>query len=458
MMSASVQAAEWSVTPEVRETVLFDDNRRLTTADHESVWGNELTAGGRGRYRTELTEISITPKFRQRRFSNEKEILDRDDFLFDADLEHTGERSRLELGLSLDYRGSLTTDLESSTRTNVNVDARDRALSGSWSYALDARNSVQVAGSYSDIDYENSTTTGLSGYRFASVSVTGIRSLTERDQVSLTVFNSRYTQPRNITVSNNVATTQESETDTVGFQLGYSRSFTENLLGSVSLGTRNSDSESQTSQAFDVTTPIGVGGQRVSAAAANNKVDITGDPLRVPAGSTFLLGGLFPVVAGDGADFTAAPGTVLLVPPGTGVLLSDVDESSSGLAINASIEQALETLDWSVSYSRSLSPQADGDLNERDDLQVRLRQEFSQRLSGTLDGRYYEDGAVGDSGQNERKFFRLAAGLNWRLDRNWTLGGRYQFRRNENSVGDAAESNAVFITLTYLRDTLAWSR
>lgn len=458
LVAAAAHGAEWSLTPRLQESVLYDDNRRLTTRDHEAVWGNELRVGGEAKYATELTEAFFNPIFRQRRFSREKELLDRDDILLDAGFTHTGERTLLDVEAAIEYRGSITNDLLTTARTDVNVDARDRTLSATWTYAFDARNTLQLAGSYSDLDYERTRDTGLSDFRFSTVSIAGIHRLTARDQVSLTVFNSRFVQPRATTVINGVSTTSESETDTLGLQAGYTRNFTETLVGSLSAGARRSDSSSETVQSFGATTPINVGGSRVTASNARNRVDLTGDTIRVPAGSNLLVSGIFPFLAPDGTDFTAPPGTLLLVPPQAGVLVADSDETSTGLAINASIEQQLETMDWELTFSRTLTPQGDGDLTERDQLTLALDQRFSERLRGDLDARYFQDSSLDGGGQDEREFLRVAAGVRWRLSRFWSVSSRYQYRRNKRDSIGTAESNGLFVSLNYNGDKTAWSR
>lgn len=425
LVTPSTHGAEWSLTPRLQESVLYDDNRRLTIRDHEAVWGNELRVGGEARYATELTEASFSPIFRQRRFSGEKELLDRDDLFLDAGFTHTGERTLLDVEAAIEYRGSITNDLLTTVRTDVNVDARDRSLSATWSYAFDARNTLQLAGSYSDLDYERTRDTGLSNFRFSTVSVAGIHRLTARDQVSLTVFNSRFVQPRTTTVINGISTTSESETDTLGLQLGYTRNFTETLVGSLSAGARRSDSESEVVQSFTVLGPP----QLV--------------PPPPPPGA---------VVIGNIGGFP------LVQIPQQVTNRQETDDTSTGLAINASIEQQLETMDWELTYSRSLTPQGDGDLTERDQITLSLDRRFSERLRGNLDARYFQDSGLDGGGRDEREFLRVAAGVRWRLSRFWSVSSRYQYRRNERDTIGTAESNGLFVSLDYNGDKMAWSR
>lgn len=457
-------AAEWGVTPEVGNTLVYDDNRRLAVGEHDPAWGTLLDAGVALGVRTERTEAEITPRIEVRRFSAEQDLLDRDDRHLQGVVRHLGERSRLELNAALSYRGSLTTDLESTERTNVNSDTRDRSLGATWSYAVTPSNTLQVSGNYSDIDYDLDRTTGLRDYRFASIAATGVHQWSARDQISLSVFRSRFRSPEATTTLDGVATTGETETTTTGFQLGWNRTLSETLTGSVSVGTRHSETRSTTRR----TTTNGVNfvppGGQVEVVADTRGGDLTGAVARVPAASTIT-------VPGAGGPVTAPPNTfppgstltalAVAIPPGAEVLLldQDVDQSSRGLALNASLEQTLDTWSWRADFSRSLSPQSNGDLRERDNLDLVLRRRFSQRLTGLVDGRYFEDGGLDDGGgDGQRTFLRVSAGLRWQVSPYWTVTGRYQHRRNETRDAATAESNGVLFTLAYRGEKTAWSR
>lgn len=459
-VAVPVSAAEWAVTPEVRNTLVYDDNRRLSVADHDGVWGDLLDAGVALGFRTPRLEATVTPRFELHRFSGERDLLNREDRYLDGVVSHIGERSRLEINAALGYRGSLTNDLEADEQTNVNSDTRERAVTATWSYALTPRNTLQVSGSYSDIDFDLDRTTGLTDYRVASVSVTGVHQLGARDQLSLTLFQTRFNSPEATTEINGVATTAESLTTTTGFQLGWNRTLSETLTGSVSIGSRDSQTESTTRQSTVNGVTFAPAGGRVQIVASGQGGDLTGDVVSVPQSSTLVVPPFqVPATLFNPGDTIAA--TVVAIPAGEEVLLiaQDIDESNQGLALNVSLNQRLERWSWQVDYSRSLSPQSNGALRERDNVQWSLRRRVSSRLTGLVDGRYYEDGGLDDgAGDDQRTFFRFSSGLRWQVSPYWALTGRYQHRRNENPNTDAAESNAVLFTLAYSGDKTAWSR
>jgi hypothetical protein len=170
----------------------------------------------------------------------------------------------------------------------------------------------------------------------------------------------------------------------------------------------------------------------------------------------------------DIESVTRQTGTQVVLDPNLGLVLrpfdtGDIreDESSDGLVLSASLSQALERWSWELDYSRQLTPQSNGTEVERDRLQVRLERELQPGLTGFLDGLYYEDGLVGDNVDDDdpRAFARLNLGLRARLSRFWTLNGNVRLRRNEpRNSDDMAESNAVFVSVVYNRDRIAWSR
>lgn len=460
LWAAAVNGAEWSVTPVVRNTLLYDDNRRLTLRDHEAVWGNRFRTEAQLRHRTERSDLSLSPRLEVRRFSGEKDILDREDRYLDGDYSLAGERYRFELSASLGYRGSLTTDLEAAEATNINSDTRNRSISATWSYALAARNTVQLAGTYSDLDYDLDDTTALTDYRVGSLSVTGIHQLTQRDQLSLTAFRTRFDSPTATTTRNGVSTTAQSLTTTTGFQLGWSRTFSETLQGSISAGVRRSDTTSRTTQTTRNGLSFSPASGTVDVVSNAQGADLTGAVARVPAASTLTVPP-FTLPPNFFAPGTRVSAVAVAIPAGTEVLLidQDLDQDSRGLSLDASLEQTLESWSWSLGYSRSLTPLSNGALRERDDLNGSLRRRFSERLTGLLDGRYYEEGGLDDDdGADDRTFLRLSGGLRWRLSPYWTLSGRYQYRRNENRNAETAESNALLFTLAYSGEKTAWSR
>jgi hypothetical protein len=235
-----------------------------------------------------------------------------------------------------------------------------------------------------------------------------------RDSISVTVFGSRFETPRSSFTrvddfDLSLTTTTESETETLGVQAGWGRAWTETLTSSISAGVRRSDIESVTRQLGQVPRQI-------------------------------------------------LPGVFVAVPVDQRV---SSDESSDGLVLSASLSQALERWSWELDYSRQLTPQSNGTEVERDRLQVRLERELQPGLTGFLDGLYYEDGLVGDNVDDDdpRAFARLNLGLRARLSRFWTLNGNVRLRRNEpRNSDDRAESNAVFVSVVYNRDRIAWSR
>lgn len=403
-------AAEYLFKPVLSERIELDDNRRLSLQEDTENVGSITTAGFDGEINTERTRIRLMPRFILRRYAREKDILDREDFRFDSEAEHETERMRFGVEAGIEFRGSVTSvteELDVPTDTRRNVDQRKRRIQPSWTYAWSERTALQLDLSYQDTVNDEVETTSLSDYRVYSASAGATHNLSERDQISLTAFVSRFESPSQTrrrtqtdgALEAETRSRRESTTDTLGAQLGYARALTETLSGNVSAGPRFSDTRSQSRVEQD--------------------------------------------------QFLVAPGLGRILVSQTDTGTVSMDETSTGLAINAGLSQALERTDWEVSFTRSLSPTADGDLQERDRFDARFRYKLRRHLVGSLNGIYYTDSDLGGE-DNDRTYSRLLAGLRWRLDRDWTLSGFYRYRRNERERNDAAaESNALLITLSY---------
>ena len=77
---------------------------------------------------------------------------------------------------------------------------------------------------------------------------------------------------------------------------------------------------------------------------------------------------------------------------------------------------------------------------------------------------YYErDTIVNASGTgnfdtNTRNYFRIRPSISWQWQREWLLSGTYQYAENEQTNGDTATQNSVYLTLTYRPTKIFTSR
>lgn len=110
---------------------------------------------------------------------------------------------------------------------------------------------------------------------------------------------------------------------------------------------------------------------------------------------------------------------------------------------------------WRASalVERRLRPDRRGELRETDQLILRATRSLSPRLESTLRARAFRtrdmDPDMGESRQED--YASLLAGLSYRMSRDWTVTGEYEFRIVERAGADGhAYGNAVFLRLDYV--------
>lgn len=140
------------------------------------------------------------------------------------------------------------------------------------------------------------------------------------------------------------------------------------------------------------------------------------------------------------SNFKNAPG---------GITTRD-DDTGASYELGAIRESELST--FSIDLTNSLEPSADGDVNERTEVNLAYRRAISDRLSSQIDLDWFEDEAVNNSQDADREYWTISLGADYRLTRNWYLTGlaRYRDQEVDSTTGsDDADSSAVLIGVRY---------
>jgi hypothetical protein len=177
---------------------------------------------------------------------------------------------------------------------------------------------------------------------------------------------------------------------------------------------------------------------RFEAPQLNSRADTTGVILRLNHRFSDTLEGY----VGVGGSYTR-----LKPPPAA----SRPDTNERGLLFSLGLRKQLERTRFEANLSRTLSPTADGQLVQRDELKVSLGHRFFEKLTGDAVLRYLENsGLSGASTVSDRKVRRLDLTLRYRLSETWRLDGVYRFRsRHVLRNPDTAQSNAFLAYLVY---------
>ena len=127
-------------------------------------------------------------------------------------------------------------------------------------------------------------------------------------------------------------------------------------------------------------------------------------------------------------------------------------QSKSGYVANVDLQYGGERTDLSFRYDRRQLPSGSGNVSLANQARVRHTYAFTPRLSVTSEARWLKTKAI-DSEQSgsDRKYRYFISGLTYRITPWWSLSGgyRYQWRVFDRDDGDSAESDMVFMSLSY---------
>ncbi|MCU0934882.1 MAG: autotransporter outer membrane beta-barrel domain-containing protein [Gammaproteobacteria bacterium] len=402
LAATSAHADEWWAAPRVSLVGLYDSNPRLVTSGHDGAFGARLNLAADLGWATETTSVTFTPRLRSDRYTNEQDLLNSDDQYFDLTASTETERAKVGVDGKLSYTTVVSNEdvVEdigpAQQRIREQVSRDSRTLRPHGSYRLTERDTLQADANLTDVNYGGQ---GYVDYTFYVSNLSWAHALSPRDTVSLLGYASRFERdlPRQFL---GVAAVNDPKgtTDNVGLQVGYQRALTETLTGNVAAGAVRSEFKP--------------------------------DPLRFAGGGRLDL---------------------------------FEDATNYGTLINVGLSQRLEQTEWEVSASRSLQPTGDGVLVRRDELKVDVSQDFGPLTTGRLavlafhDQRDQEQARAGN--RADRRYARVETGLSYRLARHWTLSGEYRYRYQKyQEAEDSAESNGLWVTLSYAGDRWSVSR
>jgi len=269
-----VAALEWEVGPSVGLRGEFNDNVRLTTADHDAVWG--VTASPRLKVNAldESGGLKGDVRFEPVRYINNDE-LDSNNVFITLDSFLLSEFSQGKLGVAYTRDSTLQSELLDTGVTDVSKKRTQKSIAPSWQRTLSEYTTLELGYDYSDVSYEDAETIGLFDYDIGTISGTVSRLLTEFDYLNATLYYTAYDSPD-----------AQSEFDDKGIQLGFSHVYSEYYQFDVSVGGRrtkydNLIRENESSSGFigdaSLTRTYALGSVRGSVARRIN-----------PSGSGFL--------------------------------------------------------------------------------------------------------------------------------------------------------------------------
>ena len=408
-LSLPVFAAEWSVEPSVSARSGYNDNYRLTTADHDSVWEADVTPAVKFGVSTENQGLFGNTDVSIRRFyggsgANSSSVLDREDYHFKVNSYQQTERNKFGANIDFTRDSTLDTELTQTGQVVDNLATRTSTiLNPTWTRSLDEKTRLDMEYEFNRVEYSDMVgQSNLVNYDYNTLSASLLRQFTPRTQATLSTSFSRYLPETNL------------NSDTYAIQAGLTRQHSETLSTSWLAGWRNTNSDTL-----------------------------------VPTG--------FCVGADPGSSFPKCTGGF---PIQTG---TDTDQvSNTGAVYAASITKTLERGNLGASLSRRATPSGTGGILDTTRLTLTGEHRFTETLRSNLSINYYtQDTIVNSSGGSEvkpRNFFRIRPTLTWQFQREWLLTGEYQYSANDNANSSTATQNAVYLTLTYRPTKIFTSR
>ncbi|MCK4952019.1 MAG: outer membrane beta-barrel protein [Gammaproteobacteria bacterium] len=420
--STVVMSAEWAFEPSVVMSATQNDNFRFAIVE-ESVSGMQLHPKIKLSRRTRASEIMFSGQAFSSRYDNSR--YDSDEIMLDfgSFLKNT-ERSTIRVNAGISRRTILSTEIEDSGRFGEVELYKDRiSFNPSWEYQWSSSSLLQVSYSGQDADYNGSTS--HTDYQYHSLVGSYSFRQSEKNQYGITLLATRYDPNStdiafidyncnaNLLAAFNICIPDpafgfavgsvpatSNITDSVGFNLGITRNFSQTLSGNVSIGLTRSENT------------------------------LVRDATQFEIDNAAEFGDITPTVVSTG-------------------IINKVVESTL-TTLEASLTKNYELTSITVRLNNSLRPSSNGSLNEITDAALDIKHNISQRLklSGNLK-------ATSSQTQNEttslnRDYYTAGLKATWNLTKWWRLGAEYLYRQQRyDIVSDSTDSNQFTITLNY---------
>jgi hypothetical protein len=125
--------------------------------------------------------------------------------------------------------------------------------------------------------------------------------------------------------------------------------------------------------------------------------------------------------------------------------------SSSGFSGGAGVRWAFQVTNIFLDANQYLDPHSNGDIVTRTQLRLEVARQLSQTTTLNLALRGIDDSAPpGNNSYQGQKYAAAEIGGRWRMARQWTLFGHYQYRwKKQQNADNSAQSNSVSIGVTW---------
>lgn len=403
-------AAEWFAEPAISLRTGYDDNPRLTSSPHDSVWETALSPAMRFGLATETQGITGDARMSVRRYfggtgPESSSALDREDYYLKSSAFHKSLRDTYRFAANYTRDSTLESQLDQGVITTARATRAFLDTGPTWTHMLDNLSSLELGYRLNLVRYSDKPTgSALIDYNYHTFSGTWSRVLSERITGQLAAGYSSYQPDTGF------------DSDTLTLQAGISANIREDITATLLLGQR---------------------------ATTYDKLVTSG----------FCIGG----TPGSSFDNCAANGGIPVI---SGTRKGSFDSSS--LVFSSSILRKLETGSLSAGLTRSSSPGGNGELLDTTRLLFNGDYKLTETLKPSLKIEYTENetivNATGSTSQDKNTFFRVVPKLTWQWQREWTMAAEYSFSSRDQASTGTADRNQLYFTLSYLPTKLSVSR
>ncbi len=126
--------------------------------------------------------------------------------------------------------------------------------------------------------------------------------------------------------------------------------------------------------------------------------------------------------------------------------------NDTGYLLSANFKRTFEQMTVDGLFSRNVLPSGGGALLVTDRLSVKAGYRVDERLSLHLESIIYRNASTDEEDKSrDRVFYSIQPRVRWRVARWWLIEGSYRYRRQRyDATGQAADSNAIFLTAKYI--------
>ncbi len=232
MLSAIVNVnAELTLKPEVSTRAWHDDNPRLLIRSPTEVTATVNDVGIESIYSAPTYSLSLTPRVRLSRYTEETE-LDSEDYFVSTNMLKSYERHQLAGEFKYAREATFSTEQTNLDIFNINIPETTFSFNTSWLYTVNGRLNLSVYANFLDVSFEKNPRSNFVDYLQYGSGTALNYAASERTTWIFSLFASQFKTPQTGT-----------ETVSYGLQIGFDHQFDETLDASFRIGQNRSEQE-----------------------------------------------------------------------------------------------------------------------------------------------------------------------------------------------------------------------